>query len=71
MLTDLKLLVDVVWVNRSGQTPYALSKGEYAAADRLVKRGLLMNNGLGEVCPTGDGDELVRRLCTKVAKWTG
>lgn len=68
MTTDLKLLVDVAWVNRSGQTAYALSNGEFAAADRLTKRGLLVNCGGGMVGITGDGDRLIGRLVERVRK---
>lgn len=40
-LADLKLLVDVAWVNRNGQTDYTVSKGLNEAARRLVKAGFL------------------------------
>lgn len=66
--TDLKLLVDVAWHNRDGQKPYALSRGEFAAADRLVRRGYLMNGGGGDVGITEDGSELVSKLSHRVRK---
>ena len=66
--TDLKLLIDVAWHNRDGQKPYALSWGEFAAADRLVKRELLVNIGGGDIGITADGDELVSKLSHRVQK---
>lgn len=65
---DLKLLVDVAWWNMHGQNAYALSKGEYAAAERLVKRGLLVNGGNGQVGITEAGDRVVGILSERVAR---
>jgi hypothetical protein len=65
---DLKLLVDVAWTNRSGQAPHHLGKGEYAAAERLVKRGLLMNGGAGQVGMTAAGEKVIRALVEKVRR---
>jgi hypothetical protein len=65
---DLKLLVDVAWLNRSAQTVYKLSSSEYAAADRLCKHGLLMNGGAGIVGITDDGSHLVKTLCDRIRK---
>lgn len=67
-LEDLKLLVDVAWLNRNGQKPYELINGEFSAADRLVKRRLLVNVGGGIVGITGDGDELVMKLMHKMRR---
>jgi hypothetical protein len=66
--TDLKLLVDVAWHNRDGQAPYLLAKGEYAAAERLLKRGLIMNGGGGQVGITSAGEQLIVTLCGRVAR---
>lgn len=66
--TDLKLLVDVAWHNRDGQKAYELSRGEYAAADRLTNRGILVNVGAGCVGISADGRELVGKLSGKAAK---
>jgi len=65
---DLKLLIDVAWMNRSGQAPHPLSKGEYAAADRLVGHGLLVNVGGGSVGITAAGERLVGRLSERVRR---
>ena len=64
-LEDLKLLVGVAC---NGQEPYELSNGELSAADRLVKRGFLVNVGGGIVGITGDGDELVMKLMHKMRR---
>lgn len=66
--TDLKLLVDVAWANRNGQTDFVLSPGEYAAADRLCKRGLLMNGGGGRIGITDAGEKLMNGLCDRVRR---
>ena len=66
--TDLKLLVDVAWANRNGQTDFVLSTGEYAAADRLVKRGFLVNGGGGRVGITDTGAKLVTLLSERVRR---
>lgn len=65
---DLKLLVDAAWACRAGQMFHQLSSGQYAAADRLVARGLLVNGGGGRVMITGDGDRLVDRLSERVRR---
>lgn len=69
--SDLKLLVDVAWTNRNEQTPHRLTPGEYSAAERLVKRGLLMNGGGGVVGITDAGEKLVGQFCSKVQRVRG
>lgn len=65
---DLKLLVDVAWANRASQTPYALVKGQYAAADRLVARNLLVNAGGGDVGITSDGERLINSFVERIKR---
>ena len=65
---DLKLLVDVAWTNRNGQNAHLLAIGEYAAAERLVLRGLLLNAGEGAVGITAAGERVVRGLCERVRR---
>lgn len=65
---DLKLLVDVAWANLAGQVGYHLSKGEYAAAERLVGRGLLVNGGAGTVGITDLGQRLTNRFSERLRR---
>lgn len=70
-MNDLKLLVDIAWANRDGQVEYRLATGEYAAAERLTKRGLIMNGGGGGVGITDAGEKLVGQFCSKIARVRG
>jgi len=65
---DLKLLVDVAWANRGSQTAYKLARGEYAAADRLTKRDLLINAGGGTVGISAAGERIVHSFSMRIRK---
>lgn len=60
--TDLKLLIAVAWENRNGQKSVMATHGEFAAAKRLVKRGLLCEVGSVRFGLTNDGERMLRQL---------
>ena len=63
-----QLLVDIAKWTANAQVDYYLSKGEYAAAERLTKRGLIVNGGGGLVALTAAGNKLVDAFCAKVRR---
>lgn len=65
---DLKLLVDVAWTNRHGQMAHKLARGEYAAADRLTKRALLVNAGGGAVGISAEGERIIHSFSMRIRK---
>ena len=66
-MIDLKLLVDVVWANRDGSTDFFLEKGEFAAADRLWRKKLILRVGT-RVQPSIAGETLVAKFVDEVEK---
>lgn len=66
-MNDLKLLVDVAWANREKQS-YLVPMVMYSAAERLTKRGLIVNGGGGTVQLTHAGEVLVVQLENKIQK---
>ena len=44
--TELAESVDVAWANRHGQVEFGVLEGFYAAANRLMRRGLLIHSSV-------------------------